>query len=63
VSIGDLVSIVEAHHGKQHVGIIIDLYDALAPDGEAQILWDDGNIYWEMLSQLQHRTEVINEGR
>ena len=59
MNVGDLVSVI-ARHGKQHMGIIIDLYEAHAPDGEAQILWDDGNIHWEMLSQLQLRTKVIN---
>lgn len=56
---GDLVSIEV--RGNWHLGIIIDLYDELAPDGEAQIFWDDGKIFWERLSQLQHRLEVINE--
>ena len=61
MKVGDLVSI-EAQ-GKLHVGVIVDLYDETAPDGEAQILWGDGKIHWERLSQLQHRTEVIHEGR
>ena len=61
VKVGDLVS-VEAH-GKSYMGVIIDLYDEDAPDGEAQILWDDGKLFWERLSQLQHRTEVVSESR
>ena len=61
MSIGDLVSVVAP--APMHLGIIIDLYDPKEPDGEARILWDDGKIYWERLSQLQRRTEVINEGR
>jgi len=60
VSVGDLVSVI-AQHGKLHIGIIVDLYDPKEPDGEAQILWGDGSIYWERLSQLQSRTEVISE--
>ena len=53
MKVGDLVSIETQQ--RSHMGIIIDLYDEGEPDGEAQILWDDGNIFWERLSQLQRR--------
>ena len=61
MKIGDLVSVET--HGKSHIGVIVELYDEKAPDGEARILWDDGKMHWERLSQLRHRTEVINESR
>lgn len=62
MKVGDLVS-VAVHSGESHVGIVIDLYDEKEPDGEAQVLWDDGKIYWERLIELQRRAEVIYESR
>ena len=61
MKVGDLVSVET--HGKLQLGVIVDLYDEKEPDGEAQIFWDDGKIFWERLSQLQRRTEVISESR
>ena len=59
MKIGDLVSVGEAPGSLDHIGIVIDLYDALEPDGEAQILWSDGKLFWERIGQLLCRAEVI----
>tara|TARA_E500000331_G_C17218144_1_gene696787 strand:+ start:756 stop:932 length:177 start_codon:yes stop_codon:yes gene_type:complete len=55
--VGGLVSVET--HGESCIGVIIDLYDEDAPDGEAQILWSDGKLFWERISHLIVRTEVI----
>lgn len=50
MKVGDLV-FAPASYGSTHIGLVLDLYDE-KNEGEAQILWDDGKILWEIMSYL-----------